>query len=127
MSQDLFISVIIIVSILLLFLCFFLKNSSSKMGLLYKTKSYFNSNQLSTIYKSHIKSQMEYYSALWDGAGQVILMRLDRFSKPCNTMTRISQRYSTLTNPKKFVSLRVIYQYFYGRCLSIATTTCHKN
>ena len=49
--------------------------ASRKMSLLNKTKHYFDSSQFSTI---HIRSQMEYYSPLWDGAGRIVLGRLDR-------------------------------------------------
>ena len=52
--------------------------ASRKTDLLYKTKHYYISNQLSAIYKSHIMSQMEYFSPSWDGAGQNVLGRLDR-------------------------------------------------
>ena len=61
-----------------------------KMGLLYKTRQYFNSNQLSTIYKSHIRSQMEYCSPLCNRAGHTVLGMLDKL-KNC-TIRLINER-----------------------------------
>ena len=55
------------------------------------TRHYFSSNQFSTIYKSHIRSQMEYYSPLWDGAGRVVLGRLDRLQNRAVRLIRGSQ------------------------------------
>ena len=54
------------------------KKNFRKGGSTVKNKNYFSSNQFSTIYKSHIRSQMEYCSPLWDGADQTVLGRLDK-------------------------------------------------
>ena len=51
-----------------------------------------NINQFSTIYKRHIRSQMEYCSPLWNETGQTVL---GRFTKSCNN---IDKWVSTLTN-----------------------------
>ena len=54
------------------------KQGSKKDGFALQDQKFISSIQLSTIYKSHIRSQMEYCSPLWDGAGQTVLGRLVR-------------------------------------------------
>ena len=51
-----------------------------KMGLLYKTKPCFSDKQLSKIYKSHIRSLMEYSFPVLGGCGSVALRLLDKYN-----------------------------------------------
>ena len=48
------------------------------MEFLFKTEPYFSDEQLSTIHKSNIRSQMEYCSPVWGGCGSVALGLLDK-------------------------------------------------
>ena len=91
--------------------------ASKKMGLFYKTWHFCNSNKLSTIYKSNIRSQMKYCSPLWDGAGHVVFGRLDRLQNCAITLIndrRVTNDIPSLRKNVAFLSL--LYRYFHGPC-----------
>ena len=84
------------------------------MGLLFKTKIYFNSNQLSTIYKSHIRSQIEHCLSLWDGAERTASGRLDGLQNL--TIILLNDKSVTDDTPplqiqRNVASLKVMYRY----------------
>ena len=95
------------------------KTASQKLGLLYKTKPYFSDDQLLIIYKSHIRSQMEYCSPVWGGGGSVALGLLDRIqNRACRLINspRLTQNLSSLQLRRDVASLSLFYRYYHGHC-----------
>ena len=95
------------------------KNASRKMGLLYKTKHYFNSNQLLTIYNSHIRSQMEYCSPLWGGCCQTALNRLNRLQNRAIQLidnSVVTDGMPSLAVRRSVSTLSLLYRYFHHDC-----------
>ena len=54
------------------------KGASRAVSFLHRARSVLSRPQLSTIYKSHVRSRMEYCSPIWSGASTSSLARLDR-------------------------------------------------
>lgn len=54
------------------------KGASKAISFLHRARSVLSPAQLSTIYKSHVRSRMEYCSPIWAGASTSSLARLDR-------------------------------------------------
>ena len=54
------------------------KGASRAVSFLHRARSVLSRPQLSTIYKSHVRSRMEYCSPIWSGASTCSLARLDR-------------------------------------------------
>merc|ERR1712002_391403 len=95
------------------------KTASQKLGLLYKTKPYFNDEQLLTIYKSHIRSQMEYCSPVWGGGGGVALALLDRLqNRACRLINNplLTNNLPSLQLRRDVASLSLFYRYYHGHC-----------
>ena len=95
------------------------KTASQKLGLLYKTKPYFNDEQLLTIYKSHIRSQMEYCSPVWGGGGGVALALLDRLqNRACRLINNplLTSNLPSLQLRRDVASLSLFYRYYHGHC-----------
>jgi hypothetical protein len=57
------------------------KNAKCSMALLYRARPYLSPAALATIYKSHIRSRMEYCSPIWTGAPSTQLLKLDAVQK----------------------------------------------
>ena len=90
---------------------------SQKMGLLYQTKPYFSDKQLSTIYKSHTRSQMEYCSPVWGGGGSVALGLLDMIQSRAYGLINsplLRNQLPTLQLRRDVASLSLFHRYFYG-------------
>ena len=54
------------------------KNAGRSIALLRRASAVLDPKALATVYKSHIRSRMEYCSAIWMAAGKSALSRLDK-------------------------------------------------
>ena len=92
------------------------KTASQKLGLLYKTRPYFTDSQLLKIYKSHIRSQVEYCSPVWDGGGFVALGLLDKIQNRAIRLidnTNITDNIPSLKLRRDIASLSLFYRYYH--------------
>ena len=95
------------------------KKAASKMGVLYRAKHYFTDHQLLIIYKSHVRSQMEYNSHLFAGCGEGALNSLDsiqkQFIKLINNPS-LTDSLPALSVRRDVSCLCLFYRYFHGNC-----------
>lgn len=57
------------------------KKANSALSLLYRARPYLSRTALAKIYKSHIRSRMEYCSPIWTGSPETVLRKLDKVQK----------------------------------------------
>jgi len=91
------------------------KAASRKLGLLYRAKHYFSDEQLVTIYKSHVRSQMEYCSHIWAGGPKTQLNHLDRIQNRAISIINnpnITQHIPPLHFRRDVASLSLFYKYY---------------
>ena len=95
------------------------KNASKKLGLMYRVREFFTDEQLALIYKSHVRSQMEYCSPLWGGCGDVALRQLDKIQNKAIRLINnptITNEFPPLSIRRDVASLALFYRYFHGKC-----------
>ena len=95
------------------------KKASRKMGLLYRVRKFFTDEQLSTIYKSHVRSQLEYCSPLWSGCGTVVLRQLDKIQNRAIRLINnpiITSEFPHLSVRRDVASLSLLYRYYHNKC-----------
>lgn len=95
------------------------KNASRKMGLLYRVREFFTDEQVAIIYKSHVRSQMEYCSPLWSGCGAVVLRQLDKIQNKAVRLINnllITNEFPPLAIRRDVASLALFYRYSHKRC-----------
>jgi hypothetical protein len=95
------------------------RKASSKLSFLYRAQSNFTDEQLVIIYKSHVRSQMEYGSPLFAGCSSYALHLLDsvqnKFIRLVNNPA-LTDCLSSLSSRRDVSSLCLFYRYFHGHC-----------
>ena len=95
------------------------KHASQKLGFLSRARGYFSPSQLLTIYKSQIRSSLEYCSHVWGGAPKSFLHLLDRVqSKAIRLINNpnLTNSLQSLSRHRLVADLSIFYRYFYGHC-----------
>ena len=74
------------------------KRSGQRLGILRKAKNFLDPSGLSALFKTRVRSVMEYCSPIWQSAPKVVLRKLDTIqSKACKMIGRNEKCYSTIT------------------------------
>jgi hypothetical protein len=95
------------------------KKASSKLSFLYRAKPNFTAEQLVIIYKSHVRSQMEYGSPLFAGCSAYALHLLDSVQNKFIRLVdcpALTDCLSSLSLRRDVASLCLFYRYFHGHC-----------
>ena len=69
------------------------RNASKNIALLHRANLVCSKEALATIYKSHIRSRLEYCCPIWMGSGTTVLSKLDRVQERAG---RINSRRSSV-------------------------------
>ena len=95
------------------------KSASKKLGVLFRCRKYFSSDQLFKLYIGLIRPCLEYCSHIWGGSSSASV--LDRIES--KAIRLINDR--NLTDPldplplrRKVASLSLFYRYYFGHCSS---------
>ena len=100
------------------------KSASKKLGVLFRCKQYFNSDQLFKLYTGFIRPCLEYCSHIWGSSPYTSL--LDRIESKAIRLIGDPSLTSTLdplSLRRKVASLSLFYRYYFGHC-SDELATC---
>ena len=93
------------------------KTASRKIGALIRSMKFFSSEVALYLYKSTIRSCMEYCCHVWAGAPSCYLELLDKLQKQiCRTVgPSLAASLELLTHCRNVTSLSLFYRYYFGR------------
>ena len=95
------------------------KSASQKLGILYRCKHYFNSQQLLKLYISMIRPSLEYCSHIWGSSSSVYL--LDRVESKAFRLINdpsLTSSLDSLSLSRKVSALSLFYRYYHSHCSS---------
>ena len=95
------------------------KHASQKLGFLARARGFFSSSHLLSIYKSQIRSSLEYCSHVWGGAPKSTLCLLDKVqSKAIRLINNpnLTKLLQPLSHPRLVGDLSIYFRYFNGHC-----------
>ena len=93
------------------------KSASKKLGVLFRCKKYFTSEQLLKIYKGLNRPRLEYCSHVWGASSYTYL--LDRVESKAIRLigdASVTSSLDSLSLRRKVASLSLFYRYYFGRC-----------
>ena len=93
------------------------RSASKKLGILFRFRRFFSSEQLLQIYVGLVRPCMEYCSHIWGGSPYTSL--LDRVESKAYRLINKSSLTSNLDSLKlrrKVASLSIFYRFYFGRC-----------
>ena len=96
------------------------KTASKKIGTLIHSMKFLSPEVALYLYKSTIRSCMEYCCHVWAGAPSCYLELLDKLQKRiCRTVGHsLAASLETLAHHRNVASLSLFYRYYFGRCSS---------
>ena len=96
------------------------KTPSKKVGALIRSMKFLSPEVALYLYKSNIRSCMEYCCQVWAGAPSCYLELLDKLQKRiCRTLgPSLSTSLEPLTHRGNVASVSLFYRYYFGRCSS---------
>ena len=96
------------------------KTASRKIGALIRSMKFFSSEVALYLYKSTIRSCMEYCCHVWAGAPSCYLDLLDKLQKRiCRIVgPSLAASLEPLAHRRNVASLSLFYRYYFGRCSS---------
>ena len=95
------------------------KHASQKLGFLARARGFFSSSHLLSIYKSQIRSSLEYCSHVWGGAPKSTLCLLDKVqSKAIRLINNpnLTKSLQPLSHRRLVGDLSIYFRYFNGHC-----------
>jgi hypothetical protein len=93
------------------------KAASQKLGVLFRFRSYFTSNQLLTLYVGTIRPCMEYCSHIWGSSpGIKLLDRVEAKAFRLISSTPLTDHLPSLSMRREVAALSLFYRYYFGRC-----------
>ena len=93
------------------------KSASKKLGVLFRCRAYFSSEQLLRLYKGLIRPCMEYCSHIWGGSPSASL--LDKVESKAVRLINdlnLTSSLDPLSLRRKVASLSLFYRYYFGHC-----------
>merc|ERR1712212_1258368 len=93
------------------------KSVSAKLGILFRCRPFFTSEQLLRIYKGLIRPCLEYCSHVWGGSSSTYL--LDRVESKAFRLINaplLTSQLPSLKLRRDVASLSLFYRYYFGRC-----------
>lgn len=96
-----------------------IKTASRKLGVLNKVRRFFTPVQLCLLYKTQVRSCVEYCSHLWDGSAKYLLDALDRLQRRASRIIgdeEVSNHLEPLQLRRDVASLSAFYRLYHGEC-----------
>ena len=96
------------------------KTASKKIGALIRPMKFLSPEVALYLYKSTIRSCMEYCCHVWAGASSCYLELVDKLQKRiCRTVSpSLAASVEPLAHRRNVTSLSLFYRYYFGRCSS---------
>ena len=95
------------------------KSAARRSGFLFRSKRFFATLHLLTLYKAQTRPCLEYGSHLWRGASKYSLATLDTIQKRVIKLIDDSALTDSLDSPahrRNVSALSLHYRYYHGRC-----------
>ena len=95
------------------------KSAERRIGFLFRSKRFFTSLHLLTLYKAQIRPCLEYGSHLWRGASKYYLATLDTIQKRAIRLiddSSLTDSLDSLAHRRNVSALSLYYRYYHGRC-----------
>ncbi|RVE54942.1 hypothetical protein evm_000309 [Chilo suppressalis] len=95
------------------------KTASRKLGVLNKVRRFFTPEQLCLLYKTQVRSCVEYCSHLWDGSSKYMLDALDRLQQRAIRIIgdeEVTKHVEPLQLRRDVASLSAFYRLYHGEC-----------
>ena len=104
------------------------KKAAQRIGSLYRASRYLPPESILYLYKSTIRSLMEYCCHLWAGAPKTHLQLLDRVEKRAKNLIGqpLANELLPLSVRRDVASLSLFYRYYFGRCSSALSESVPK-
>ncbi|RVE40332.1 hypothetical protein evm_015018 [Chilo suppressalis] len=96
-----------------------IKTASRKLGVLNKVRRFFTPDQLCLLYKTQVRSCVEYCSHLWDGSDKYLLDALDRLQRRAIRIIgdeEVTKHLEPLQLRRDVASLSAFYRLYHGEC-----------
>ncbi|RVE45343.1 hypothetical protein evm_010048 [Chilo suppressalis] len=96
-----------------------IKTASRKLGVLNKVRRFFTPDQLCLLYKTQVRSCVEYCSHLWDGSAKYLLDALDRLQRRAIRIIgdeEVTKHLEPLQLRRDVASLSAFYRLYHGEC-----------
>ncbi|RVE43469.1 hypothetical protein evm_011886 [Chilo suppressalis] len=96
-----------------------LLSASRKLGVLNKVRRFFTPDQLCLLYKTQVRSCVEYCSHLWDGSAKYLLDALDRLQRCAIRIIgdeEVTKHLEPLQLRRDVASLSAFYRLYHGEC-----------
>lgn len=96
-----------------------IKTASRKLGVLNRVRRFFTPDQLCLLYKTQVRSCVEYCSHLWDGSAKYLLDALDRLQRRAERIignAEVANTLESLQLRRDVASLSVFYRLYHGEC-----------
>ena len=93
------------------------KSASKKLGILFRCRHYFSSEQLLQLYKGLIRPCMEYCSHVWGNSPCTRLLdRVESKAIRLINSPHLTSNLEPLSLRRQVASLSLFYRYYFGRC-----------
>ena len=93
------------------------KSACKKLGVLFRCRDYFTSENLFHLYKSLIRPCLEYCSHVWGGSpSSVLLDRVESKAIRLINNPTLTSSLDPLSLRRKVASLSLFYRYYFGHC-----------
>ena len=100
------------------------KTASKQMGILFRCRPFFTSEQLLQVYKGLIRPRLEYCCHVWGGSPSTpILDRVESKAVRLINSPTLTNSLPSLKCRRDVASLALFYRYYFGQC-SRELTTC---
>ncbi|XP_050342145.1 uncharacterized protein LOC126768217 [Nymphalis io] len=96
-----------------------IKTASRKLGVLNKVRRFFTPQQLCLLYKTQVRSCVEYCSHLWDGSAKYLLEALDRLQRRAVRIigdVKVTNTLEPLQLRREIAALSAFYRLYHGEC-----------
>lgn len=96
-----------------------IKTASRKLGVLNKVRRFFTPIQLCLLYKTQVRSCVEYCSHLWDGSAKYLLDALDRLQRRAVRIigdVEVTNTLEPLQLRRDIAALSAFYRLYHGEC-----------
>ena len=93
------------------------KSASKKLGILFRSRRYFSSNQLLKLYRGLIRPCMEYCSHIWGGSPSTLLLdRVESKAIRLINCASLTSNLEPLSLRHDVAALSLFYRYYFGHC-----------
>ena len=95
------------------------RRASQRLGVLFRARAFFNSQQLFMLYKAQVRPVMEFCSHIWSSGPKSDLVILDHIQRKAVRLiddAPLTSKLASLSHRRAVSSLSLFYRYYHGLC-----------